>query len=66
MKTHEVLRAFQGDIRYQAGEQVDATGWRNLEKLIDQRYLKALPIVVSDVLVQQKEQPRQQGNQQRR
>lgn len=37
---YEVLRPFPGDRLYEAGEVVDATGWRNAQKLVDMRYLR--------------------------
>lgn len=38
-----VLRPFDGDHRYSRGEVVDTTGWTHHRRLIDLRYIAALP-----------------------
>jgi hypothetical protein len=61
MNTHKVIRPFKGDRPYKAGEEVDASGWRNADRLVDQRYLRALPVVVSGAaLPSQQQKPQQQ------
>jgi hypothetical protein len=40
IKTHIVLRPFNaGNKQLKAGERVDASGWRNLNALVNTRYL---------------------------
>jgi len=41
-----VIRAFDGNRRYESGEVVEASGFRNLRKLIDQRYLRPVDPIV--------------------
>lgn len=41
---YEVIRQFTGDRVYAPGEVVDAAGWRTLDKLVEQRYLRPVPI----------------------
>jgi hypothetical protein len=64
--THVVVKPFEVEAGRQlkTGTEVDASEWRNTDKLVTHRYLKALPAVV---VSQQKEAPRQQsGNHQQR
>lgn len=42
--THEVVRFFDVDgVRLRPGTRVNARGWRLLDKLVSQRYLRPLP-----------------------
>lgn len=41
-KTHRVLRKISGVDHLSPGDLADVTGWRNLDKLVDQRYLEKL------------------------
>jgi len=41
-KTHRVLRRISGVDHLTPGELVDVTGWKLLDKLVDQRYLEKL------------------------
>ena len=41
-KTHRVLRRISGVEHLTPGDIVDVTGWKNLDKLVDQRYLEKL------------------------
>ena len=41
-KTHRVLRRISGVDHLTPGDIVDVTGWKNLDKLVDQRYLEKL------------------------
>ena len=41
-KTHRVLRRISGVEHLTPGDIVDVSGWKNLDKLVDQRYLEKL------------------------
>lgn len=41
-KTHRVLRRISGVDHLTPGDLVDVTGWKLLDKLVDQRYLEKL------------------------
>lgn len=41
-KTHRVLRRISGAEHLTPGDLADVTGWKNLDKLVDQRYLEKL------------------------
>lgn len=62
--THVVVKPFEVSKgrKLTTGTEVDASEWRNTDKLVAHRYLKALPAAA----IAAKEQPRQQGNNQQR
>lgn len=41
-KTHRVLRRISGVDHLTPGDLVDVTGWKLVDKLVDQRYLEKL------------------------
>lgn len=53
---HIVCRPLpMGDTVLDTGTEVEADGWRNLRKLIDQRYLR--PLTINEVLERQASSP---------